>query len=133
MLANPVQPHSEGEIVLKSADPADHPDIRMNYFGDPHDMPVMIAVMRRVLDIVAQWPSKSRIGPLLVPPFLAASTGTRGRHAERRAARRPGPSLCVDGVPPDDELPDRQRRGPGTAGDGVERLRVADAASCPTW
>ena len=44
VLANPVQPHSEGEIVLASADPVDHPDIRMNYYGDPHDMKVMVAV-----------------------------------------------------------------------------------------
>ena len=35
VLANSVQPHSEGEIVLESANPADHPAIRMNYFGDP--------------------------------------------------------------------------------------------------
>ena len=52
VLANPVQPHSEGEIVLASADPIDHPDIRMNYFADPHDMAVMVAVLRRALDIV---------------------------------------------------------------------------------
>lgn len=75
VLANPVQPHSEGEIVLQSADPADHPAIRMNYFGDPHDMKVMVAVMRRVLDIVAHWPAHRRIGPLLVPPFLARKHG----------------------------------------------------------
>ena len=43
VLANPVQPHSEGEIRLASADPLAAPDIRMNYFGDPHDMAVMIA------------------------------------------------------------------------------------------
>ena len=47
LLANPVQPHSEGEIVLASADPADHPDIRMNYYADPHDMKVMVAALRR--------------------------------------------------------------------------------------
>ena len=41
VLADPVQPHSEGEIVLTSADPFDQPDIRMNYYGDPHDMEVM--------------------------------------------------------------------------------------------
>ena len=29
--SHPVQPHSEGEAVLSSADPAGHPDIRMNY------------------------------------------------------------------------------------------------------
>jgi choline dehydrogenase len=59
VLANPVQPHSEGEIVLASTNPADHPVIRMNYFGDPHDMKVMVAVLRRALDIVAHWPAST--------------------------------------------------------------------------
>lgn len=72
VLANPVQPHSEGEIVLVSADPTDHPDIRMNYYADPHDIKVMIAVLRRALDVVANWPTHSTIGPLLVPPAIAA-------------------------------------------------------------
>ena len=75
VLANPVQARSEGEIVLASADPIDHPDIRMNYYADPYDMEVMIAVIRRVLDVVAHWPSHREIGPLLVPPFLAAKHG----------------------------------------------------------
>lgn len=75
VLANPVQPHSEGEIVLESADPADHPAIRMNYFGDPHDMKVMVAAIRRVLEIVAYWPAHRQIGPLLIPPFLALKHG----------------------------------------------------------
>ena len=35
MLANPVLPHSEGEIVLQSADRNVHPAINMNYFADP--------------------------------------------------------------------------------------------------
>ncbi len=47
LLANPVQPHSEGEIVLASRNPAEHPVIRTNYFTDPHDLPVMVAVARR--------------------------------------------------------------------------------------
>jgi choline dehydrogenase-like flavoprotein len=75
VLANPVQPHSEGEIVLESANPADHPVIRMNYFGDPHDMKVMVSVIRRILDIVAHWPPHRMIGPLLIPPFLAQKHG----------------------------------------------------------
>ncbi|HYN80315.1 MAG TPA: GMC family oxidoreductase N-terminal domain-containing protein, partial [Gemmatimonadaceae bacterium] len=75
VLANPVLPHSEGEIVLESADPAVHPAIRMNYFGDAHDLKVMIAVVRRALEVVAQWPSHRKIGPLLVPPFLAKKHG----------------------------------------------------------
>jgi len=77
ILANPVLPHSEGEIVLESADPATHPAIRMNYYGDPHDMKVMIAVIRRALGVAAHWPSHRKIGPLLVPPFLAEKHGYR--------------------------------------------------------
>jgi choline dehydrogenase-like flavoprotein len=72
VLANPVQPHSEGEIVLTSAEPSDQPDIRMNYFGDPHDMEVMVAVIRRALDVVAKWPTPQQLGPLLIPRALAA-------------------------------------------------------------
>ncbi|MGH9231435.1 MAG: GMC family oxidoreductase [Acidimicrobiales bacterium] len=75
VLANPVQPHSEGEIVLSSAEPSDQPDIRMNYFSDPHDMEVMVAVLRRALDVVANWPPPQELGLLLVPPALAARHG----------------------------------------------------------
>lgn len=74
VLANPVLPHSEGEIVLKSADPFTHPAIRMNYFADDHDVKVMIAVLRRALTIVSNWPNK-KIGSLVVPPFLAEKHG----------------------------------------------------------
>jgi len=70
ILANPVLPHSEGEIVLESADPAAHPAIRMNYYADPHDIKVMVAVLRRALDIVAHWPAHRKIGPLMIPPAL---------------------------------------------------------------
>jgi choline dehydrogenase-like flavoprotein len=74
VLANPVQPHSEGEIVLTSADPAASPDIRMNYYGDPYDMEVMIAVLRKTLDIVDHWPGEG-LGDWLVPPALAQKHG----------------------------------------------------------
>lgn len=76
ILANPVLPHSEGEIVLESADPAAHPSIRMNYYADSHDMKVMLAVVRRALDIAAHWPGR-KIGPVNVPPALARKHGYR--------------------------------------------------------
>jgi choline dehydrogenase-like flavoprotein len=75
VLANPVQPHSEGEIVLTGSDPLAPPDIRMNYYGDPHDMEVMLAVLRRTLDVVDHWPGERPLGPLLVPPALAEAHG----------------------------------------------------------
>ena len=75
LFANPVLPHSEGEIVLTSADPTTHPAIRMNYYSDPYDMKVMVAVARRTLDIANHWPGNRKVGPVLIPPFLAEKHG----------------------------------------------------------
>jgi len=77
LLANPVLPRSRGEIVLDSADPAAQPDIRMNYYDDPHDMRVMVAAIRRTMDIAAHWPGNRKLGALMVPPFLAEKHGYR--------------------------------------------------------
>ncbi|WCO67044.1 GMC family oxidoreductase N-terminal domain-containing protein [Iamia majanohamensis] len=77
VLANPVQPRSEGEVVLASDDPTAHPDIRMGYYDDPHDMRVMVAVLRKALEVADRWPG-DRLGPLLVPRVLAEAHG----HAE---------------------------------------------------
>ena len=73
--ANAVQPYSEGEIVLTSSDPDGHPDIRLNYYGDPRDMKVMLAVIRRALDVAAHCPGNHKLGPMMVPPFLAKKHG----------------------------------------------------------
>ncbi|HSZ52019.1 MAG TPA: GMC family oxidoreductase N-terminal domain-containing protein [Caulobacteraceae bacterium] len=76
-LASNCVPHSEGELVIVSADPATPPDIRFNYFSDSHDLKVMVAIMRRVLAIAENWPAPGRLGPWLVPPKLAALHGFR--------------------------------------------------------
>ena len=75
ILSNPVLPHSEGEITLTSANPADAPDIRMNYFGDPHDMKVMLAIMRRSLQIIDNWPEERKPKKMYVPVSLAEKHG----------------------------------------------------------
>jgi choline dehydrogenase-like flavoprotein len=131
VLANPVLPRSEGEIVLQSADPGTYPSIRMNYFDDEHDMKVMIAVLRRALAIVSHWPNKG-IGSLLVPPFLAE------KHAYKQGT-----------TPSDDLLQDLALHfsitvyhltGTCRIGNvvdarlnvnGVRKLRVADASVMP--
>jgi choline dehydrogenase len=132
ILANPVQPHSEGEIVLESADAGDHPDIRMNYFDDPHDMRVMLAIQRRALDVVAHWPSHRTLGSLLVPPFLArkhdhtegdvpsdALLEDMARHYSFTVYHPT--STCRIGSVVDPELKVM----------GVDKLRVADASVMP--
>ena len=132
VLANPVLPHSEGEIVLKSADPAEPPEIRMNYYTDPHDLKVMVAVMRRALEIVSNWQGPNKPGPLNVPPMLAQKHGYK------------------EGEPPSDALLENMALHFSTTvyhlcctcriGDvvderlkveGVQGLRVADASVMP--
>ncbi len=131
LLPNPVQPHSEGEVRLASADPAEPPVISLNYFGDPHDVQVMVAAMRKALELVEHWPVPG-MGALVVPRRLAEAHG----HA-------PGD------VPSDALLEDMARHYALTVyhetstcriGDvvdaelrvqGVDRLRVADASVMP--
>ena len=74
LLPNPVQPHSEGSVTLVSADPAVHPRVEFNYFDDPHDVVVMIAVMRRALEIAKAWPGGG-LGEPVIPPHLAQAHG----------------------------------------------------------
>lgn len=74
VLPNPVQPHSEGSVTLASADPAAHPKVEFNYFDDPHDVVVMIAVMRKALEIAKAWPGGG-LGDPVIPPHLAQAHG----------------------------------------------------------
>jgi len=132
VLANPVQPYSEGEIVLVSADPGVHPAIRMNYYDDAHDMTVMKAVIRRCLDIAAHWPGNRKLGPLMVPPFLAKKHGYEPGAEPSDALLEDfalhfsltvyhPTSTCRIGDVVDPRLRVR----------GVEKLRVADASVMP--
>ena len=131
LLPNPVQPHSEGEVRLASADPSDPPVISLNYFDDPHDVQVMVAVMRKALELVEHWPVPG-MGPLVVPRRLAAAHGhatgdvpsdalleDMARHYALTVYHET--STCRMGDVVDAELRVK----------GVGRLRVADASVMP--
>jgi choline dehydrogenase len=75
LLANPVLPHSEGEVVLAGSDPTAAPVIRYNYYDDPYDLKVMAAAIRRTMEIAAHWPGNRKPGPVMMPPFLAQKHG----------------------------------------------------------
>lgn len=68
-------PRSEGEVVIETSDPAVQPRIDMNYYADPTDLKVMVAGMRRSLDIVANWPGANKPGPWMASPGLARKHG----------------------------------------------------------
>ena len=77
LLPHPVLPRSRGEITLDSGDPAGNPVIRYNYYNDPHDMKVMLAGIRKTMEIAAHWPGNRKPGSVMIPPFLAAKHGYR--------------------------------------------------------
>lgn len=80
LLAQLQLPRSKGEVVVECSDPAVPPRIDMNYYADPIDLNVMVAAMRRSLDIVARWPgagglAADRPGAWIAPPDLARKHG----------------------------------------------------------
>ena len=75
LLASNCVPRSEGELVIASPDPSVPPTINFNYFSDPHDLKVIVAIMRRVLEIASAWPGEKKLGNWLVPPMLAEMHG----------------------------------------------------------
>ena len=132
MLANPVLPHSEREIMLTSADPTTHPAIGMNYYSDPDDMKVMVATARRTLDIAPALARKPQGRSGLDPAVPAGKARVRGRHGtQRRAVGRLRTAFFPDRVSPHLHLPDRRRRRSAVAVLGVGNLRVADASVMP--
>lgn len=130
VVANPVRPRSEGEVRL-DLDPMAPPDIRYNYFDEPIDLAVNVAIIRRVLGIVSRWPGAG-IGPLYVPPFLA-------RKHDHREGVEPNDELLADLVlhysttvwHPTSSCRIGEVVDPTLKFRGIERLRVADASVMP--
>ncbi|MGD8859944.1 MAG: GMC family oxidoreductase N-terminal domain-containing protein [Myxococcales bacterium] len=132
ILANPVQPHSEGEVRITSSDPAEHPDIRLNYLDDPHDLKVALSIMRKVLEIADHWPDPKQLGPLRIAPHLADKHG----HTE---GETPSDALLEDSMRhyaltvyhPTSSCRMGDVVDPRLRVLGVGRLRIADASVMP--
>jgi len=132
LLPHPVLPHSRGEIVLDSADPAAPPTIYMNYYDDPHDMKVMVAAIRRAMDIAAHWPGNRRPGPVMIPPFLAEKHGYReGDEPSDALLEEFALHFSLTVYHPTSTCRIGDVVDPSLRVLGVDRLRVADASVMP--
>ena len=131
LLSSLVQPHSKGEVMLRSADYGEHPAIHMNYYADPHDMKVMTAAIRRTLEIAAQWPDKGDIGAWWTPPFLAEKHGYKGGEPSDALLEDIARYFSITVWHPACTCRIGSVVDPQLKVKGVERLRVADASVMP--
>jgi choline dehydrogenase len=131
LLSSLVQPHSKGEVMLRSADYGEHPAIHMNYYADRHDMKVMTASIRRTLEIAAQWPDKGDIGAWWTPPFLAEKHGYRGGEPSDALLEDIARYFSITVWHPACTCRIGSVVDPQLKVKGVERLRVADASVMP--
>ena len=67
MMPYPTRPRSRGTVQIKSADPAELPRVKMNWFSDPNDMKVLLRGMRLAQKIAETEPLasfiESRVNP----------------------------------------------------------------------
>src|SRR5215468_2766742 len=132
LFPHPVLPHSRGEIVLDSADPAAPPAIHMNYYDDPRDMRVMVAAIRRAMDIAAHWPGNRRLGPVMIPTFLAEKHGYReGSEPSDALLEEFAQHFSLTVYHPTSTCRIGDVVDPRLRVLGVGRLRVADASVMP--
>jgi choline dehydrogenase len=117
-----LRPASRGWVRIKSKDPADHPEIKLNYLSAPEDLKVAVDGMRYTRRIMAAKalakyrPEEFRPGP-----------GVQSDEALARAAGELGTTIfhpvgtCAMGQVVDERLRVK----------GLERLRVIDASVMP--
>jgi choline dehydrogenase len=74
-LASNCVPRSEGELIIRSPDASVPPHIDLNYFDDPYDLKVLVAIQRKAFEIAANWPQP--LGDWMAPPKLAEMHGYR--------------------------------------------------------
>jgi choline dehydrogenase-like flavoprotein len=120
---------SNGEITLVTADPADPPEIRLNYLSHPDDLPRLAGAVRLGVELL-QSPEFGRLGVEVVAPTPAVATSDESLHSWIRSNL--GSSYHTTGSARMGPAAD-----PGAVVDqhckvrGVEGLRVVDLSIVP--
>ena len=115
-------PRSRGSVLIRSADPAVPPTIRMNLLGERGDIDALVRAVARTREIVATEPIASAVGRELAPGD-SENVETFIRNTAKTTSH-PACSVAM-GSDVDSPLDERLRVR------GVDNLRVADASALP--
>lgn len=123
------RPRSRGSVQLASANPDDQPLVDPNYFGDPEDLRLSIAGVRRAREIMAQEPLRSMIDREIFPGPDKQSDAELAAHAKRfvKTVYHPVGTCRMGRTDDPDAVVDTKFRVRG-----VQGLRVIDASVMPT-
>ncbi|MBL4928777.1 GMC family oxidoreductase [Fuscibacter oryzae] len=121
-----IRPHSRGEILLSSADPAAPPRVRPNYFGDARDLEAVTDATLFAMEVMERPAMRRYIARRHLPDNrpMTRETVRRFCQTEAHAALHPA-GTCRMGQD-NMAVVDPQLRVRGVAG-----LRVADASVMP--
>jgi choline dehydrogenase len=117
---------SRGWVRLRSADPLDHPRIRLNMFTQQADMDAMIKAVRLSRELFDQLPMRELIAEELLPgPQFQTDAELAQAVREQAEHRHHAVGTCRMGTD-DNAVVDAQLRVRG-----IDNLRVADASVFP--
>jgi choline dehydrogenase-like flavoprotein len=121
-----MRPRSRGTVKLKSADPADHPLIDPNFWGDDYDRRMSIAGFKLARDIMRQEPLKKFVLAERVPGDNCKTDAEIEAYAIRMAKTDHHPvGACAMGQGKMSVV------SPELKVHGLEGLRVADSSVMP--
>jgi choline dehydrogenase len=115
-------PKSRGSVLIRSADPAVAPAIRMNLLAEREDLEALVRAVQRTREIIATEPIASTVERELAPGE-GADVVTCIRNTAKTTSH-PACSVAM-GREPDSPLDEKLRVR------GVDNLRVADASALP--
>jgi len=122
-----LNPHNEGTVRLKNADPMADPEIRQNFFTDGRDIAAMIAAVKIVRRIAGQTAlSDYNAGELPVSAAAQDDDDIVNWLRGSLIANLHPVGTCRMGSAPDDPLDPRLRMR------GVQGLRIADTSIMPS-
>lgn len=122
------RPTSTGEIMIKSADPFEHPRITANVYSTEHDVTEMLEAVKFLRKIAAQKPLADLIAEELRPGPEVASDEAMIADFRKRSGTVYHPSCtCRMGVDSKTSVV-----SPSLKLHGIEGLRVIDASAFPS-